>query len=128
MKRYRLVHVQAEGRIIKLYVRDEEGNRKIIRVTDFYPYFYSKEIPKVENPEWIVKIERGFKTIFGEHVYKIYVRHPGLVPKIRKQNDYEADIPYVRRFLIDSGIKNYFLAPDKEEISWKEIKPIELIH
>jgi len=125
VKKFRLVHVKAQGREIILYVRDEEGNKKIIRVTDFYPYFYSKEIPTPKNPDWIVKVEKGFKTLFGEEVYKIYVEHPGLVPKIRKPNDYEADIPYTRRFLIDVGVRNYFVAPDKPEISWKEIKPID---
>ena len=125
LKKFRLVNIKAEGRIIKLYVRDEEGKKKIIKVTDFYPYFYSKNVPTTYNQKWIVKVESGFKTLFGEEVYKIYVEHPGLVPKIRRPDDYEADIPYVRRFMIDTGIRDYFYAPDRSEISWKEIRPAD---
>lgn len=127
--KFLLVNIKAEGRQIILYARDENGKKHRIRVNDFYPYFYSK---RVLNDKHVVRVEKGFKTLFGEEVYKIYVDHPGLVPKLRRPDDYEADIPYVRRFLIDTGIKDYFVIPDdrliKENdeyvVKTKDIKPL----
>ena len=117
----RLVNIKAEGRKIILFARDENGNKHRIEITDFYPYYYSKTVPKSEH---VVKVEEGFVTNKGEEVYKIYVDHPGVVPKLRRDDDYEADIPYVRRFMIDTGLRSWFEWDGSN--SWKSIKPIEV--
>lgn len=107
--KFLLVNIQAEGRQIIIYARGEDNKKYRIRVNDFYPYFYSTRIPQSRH---VVRIEKGFKTLFGDEVYKIYVDHPGNIPKLRKPEDYEADIPYVRRFMVDARIKDYFIIPD----------------
>ena len=117
----RLVNIKAEGRKIIIHARDLQGKKHIIEIEDFYPYFYSVTIPESEH---VVKVEKGFKTIDGKQVYKIYVDHPGVVPKLRKQSDYEADIPYVRRFMIDVGLRDFFEFKLGSK-SYKDIKPLD---
>ena len=107
--RFLLTKVLSDGREIILFARGEDKKRYKFRVTDFYPYFYSKRILQSND---VVRIEKGFKTLFGEEMYKIYVKHPGLVPKLREDDDYEADIPYIRRFVVDVGLRDYFELPD----------------
>jgi len=116
--RLKLVNIKADGRKIILFARDEQGKKHRIVIEDFYPYYYSKTIPDSEH---VVKVEKGFKTNKGEEVYKIYVDHPGNVPKLRNPDDYEADIPYVVRFLIDTGIRAWFVWDGSN--SWRGVKP-----
>jgi len=113
MIKLRLVHIKPQGRDIIITARDEQRNKYRFKITDFYPYFYSKRIPQTDD---VVRVEKGYKTLYGDNLYKIYVRHPGLVPKLRSPEDYEADVLYVIRFLIDTGIRDYFYV--------KEIKPV----
>jgi len=105
----RMIKIHAEGRIIKIVAKNKEGKKVIVRVEDIYPYYYTDKIPQTYD---VVKIEKGFKTIDGKEVFKVYLKHPGLVPKYRKEDDYEADVPYVQRFLIDTGIREFFEIPD----------------
>jgi len=116
----RLVNIKAEGRKIILFARDEQGKKHRIEIDDFYPYYYTVYPPRSEH---VVKVEEGFKTNRGESVYKVYLDHPGVVRELRKEDDYEADIPYVRRFLIDTGIRSWFEWDGSN--SWKGLKPIE---
>jgi len=113
--RGRLVKVSRDGSKIILYVRTKEGKVKIY-VDDFLPYFYVHDT----NGEYI--------SIDGAKVRKVYANDPSDVPKLREKFKvhYEADIPYTRRFLIDTGVKSYLYVPSLNP-SWKEIKPIEPI-
>jgi len=104
-----LTKIEVDGKDLILIGRDNEMKRRIYKVVDFYPYFYTKTPKKYYNNKDIIKIEdKGYKSINGEKLWKIIVKHPGLVPKLRDENSYEADIPYDLRFLIDMNIKEYF--------------------
>lgn len=109
-----IVHAYRQGNDIILFIRTKEGKRKI-KVTGFHPYFYAPS-------------EKGnYKSIFWEKVKKIYASSPDKVPKLREKyfKHFEADIPYVRRFLIDKGIYACVEIPDKSVINVSEITPTE---
>ena len=98
-----------------MWIRTHEGKKKIT-VNDFYPYFYIED----DNGEYV--------SIFGKRLRKITVNEPEDVRKLRENYNmhYEADIPYTRRFMIDAGIYSGVEFPDREYVSWKEIKPCEV--
>lgn len=102
-----LVKVEAEGRLIHLFAREVETRQKYhFIVDDFYPYYYTKVPPSDDRVLWT---EGGYKTLFGEEVTKVVVDHPHTVAALRAPNDYEADVPYTHRFLIDTKIADKFL-------------------
>jgi len=76
-----------------LFLFSREGNkRKVQKVTTFKPYFLI-----------LAKHKTAERSIFGEYLKRVYAKKPQDVPQLRKkfEKTYEADIPYVRRFLID---------------------------
>ena len=82
---------QTGHRNITVVFRD--GNKKVRRlITDFSPYFYVDSDDETET-----------KSVFGSNVKKVKVNQPSDVRSQRKNFSvtYEADIPYVQRFLID---------------------------
>lgn len=87
----RLVSIYNNGKTIVKYLRTKDG--KVVEVVnDFYPYFYVAN----ENGE--------FRSIFGEKLTKIVCNDPSEVPKLREgKRHFEADVVYVRRYLIDRG-------------------------
>jgi len=111
LKFYRLVTIHRKGSFIKIYARSNDGEKEKI-IIPFRPYFY---VPANRNSE------TEYKDLFGNPVKIIYARDPSEVPDLRKFYDkhYEADIPYTRRFLIDTGVKSYFVVKDQT------ISPIE---
>ena len=128
--RLRLIKIHARGRIIEMVCKREDGKRVIVRVSDFYPYFYSDTIPQGND---VIKVEKGYRSFDGKKLYKIFLIRPGLVPRYRKTDpeterilDYEADIVFVQRFLIDTGIMEFFEVPDSDadiiEVSVRDIK------
>jgi DNA polymerase I len=111
----RLVKVNREGSKIMLVLRDYNLQKRMVEVVDFRPYFY---IPD-EKGEYI--------GIFGEKLRKIYVSDPSEVPTLREKypHHYEADIPYTRRFMIDTGVMDYVDIPDKNVILSSDVRPVE---
>jgi DNA polymerase I len=109
----KLVKITKEGNKIRLYLRTRNGKVKVY-VDDFYPYFY------VPDPNG------QYMAVDGTKVRKIYVNDPSDVPELRERYKvhYEADIPYVRRFLIDTGVKSYVDVPSLTT-SWKNVRPAE---
>lgn len=77
--------------------------KKYIKITDFEPYFYILESEKVPKNSRIVRVESGFKSIFGEELKKITVKLPGDVGELREKfkKSFESDIMFCNRFLID---------------------------
>ncbi|UYL64947.1 MAG: DNA polymerase [Methanophagales virus PBV082] len=111
-----LITIHSYGRRIVMWVRSEDGRKRKVFVDDFFPYFY---VPGASGE---------CKSLFGENVRKIVMEDPSEVPKEREKyrKTYEADIPFVRRFLIDTGIKSGLEFPQFGTVSWKEIKPAEV--
>jgi DNA polymerase elongation subunit (family B) len=85
----------------------------MVRVVDFYPYFY---VPDPNGP---------YRSIFGEPLSKVVAPDPSKVPEMRSKypKHYEADIPYTRRFLIDTGIYDCVEFPAKEAVTTSELSP-----
>jgi len=120
---------------ITLFCRDEQFNRKDINITGFPPYFYVplEEGRKFEHPNIIEKEETKITNFKGEHLMKLTVRTPGdvggkygLREKFTKH--YEADIPFVRRFMIDSGIFSGFEVEDDQNLyEISDLKPIDFV-
>jgi len=85
-----MITTEAKGNMIEMFGRKESGEFYKKTDTSFRPYFY-------------VKNSRGeFKTIDDTRVSKIVVDKPQDIRTKRiGYTHYEADIPYVNRYLID---------------------------
>jgi DNA polymerase elongation subunit (family B) len=108
----RVVKVEKDGRIIKMWVRLSKKQKEMVQIYDFYPYFY-------------VPDDRGeYMAVDNVRVRKIIANDPSDVPKIRSKHikHYEADIPYTRRFLIDTEISDCVDLPIQKSVSWKQLK------
>jgi DNA polymerase I len=109
----RLVKVEREGRILRLWVRFSKKQKELVQVYDFYPYFY-------------VPDQRGeYVAVDGVRVRKVVAGDPSEVPRLRSRHakHYEADIPYTRRFLIDTGVTDCVDVPTQGVVSWRQVKP-----
>jgi len=108
---------QGEDTLIHLVLRTESKEKEIVTLLGA-PYFYvdtEKEglLAKLDPSlsERIKGVERGFTSLYGEKLTRIYTFHPADVPPLRNRlqtlraRTYEARIEYCLRFLIDSGIK-----------------------
>ena len=87
----RLVNIYNNYRTIYLFKRDEEGHQFIDTVADFYPYFYESSDEQLNNK----------KSVTGIPVKKIIVSNPLEVPKRRSDQAWEADVLFVKRFMLD---------------------------
>jgi DNA polymerase I len=86
-----MINIEAEGNIIHLWGRKQNGELYHQTVNDFFPYFY-------------VEDSKGqFTTLFGKKVRKFYCSHPAEVREKREEYkpNYEADVTFVNRYLID---------------------------
>ncbi len=111
--------------LIRLYLRDEQGKSFIAYDDSFSPYFFALpgDEPEKVRDRILTSDEEGIiqsitieeKKFFGKPVtaLRITVRHPQDVPRIRERIRHlegvdtimEHDILFVRRYLIDRGIK-----------------------
>ncbi len=99
--------------VVHVFGRTPEGDSQHVEVTGFRPYFYAPDhevddsLP--EDSEQVVEIERGYTSIDGESVTRIYTRIPADVSDVREDyRHHEADILYPNRFRIDTGVKSGF--------------------
>lgn len=127
--------------VIRIYGKTLEGKRIVVLDKQFEPYFYV--IPeedsdtdelinrimevKVENAEIVRCSLRVMKELGKDvRVIKVLVSHPQDVPRLREivsdvegvKEVREHDIPFHRRYLIDSGIKPI----EKTEIRGTKLK------
>src|SRR5437867_1699426 len=88
---------------ILLYSRGEDYKKYEISARGFEPYMFVPENSPIEPSPFHLKTELGYKTIYGESVVKLTVTDPMAVEKWRPSfsTHFEADIRFVRRFLID---------------------------
>ncbi|MEM1672337.1 MAG: DNA-directed DNA polymerase [Archaeoglobaceae archaeon] len=108
----RIVTLRKKGSIIYMALRTEQG-KIYVKVKDFRPYFY------VPSPNGM------YIGIDGTRLEKIYVDDPSKIPEERAKYNkhYEADIPYTRRFLIDTGLRKC-VNVNGIEVSYRDVKPI----
>jgi len=121
-------HYQKDGSIA-IYVRGQDGKKYKIDVYGFNPYFYIPEdekIPKeIENNVMSV-VPVNIPYLYGGKYKKVVVTNPGVVPRLREKfrKTGEADIIFVRRFLIDCGITSG-VKVDSNRVRYDEIEPVD---
>lgn len=110
----RLVKVhRGKCREIHLWLRCPDGSKRHAVVTDFAPYFY-------------VPSQFGLaRAVDGQTVARVEAPCPEDVPKLREkhQRHYEADVPFARRFLIDTGITSCVEIDGFGQVSVSNVKP-----
>lgn len=76
-----------------MWVRTDNGKQKVV-VRAFTPYFY---VPSPDGKH---------ESIEGNRLKKVICRYPDEVPDVREKYEkhYEANVPFVQRFLIDKDI------------------------
>ena len=129
LEKYMFITAEYVNGKIFMFCRDSNYKKVIKTVIDFLPYFYVLEDENIpENPN-IIQVKSGFKSLFDEKLKKILMTDPTSVGGSRNKKGFrenfkqhwEADVRFLDRFLIDTGIKKYFYAPKKEQISWRDI-------
>ena len=85
----RVNNLFAEGKDIYVFYRDDSCNLKITKFQGFFPYFYEKD-PQGQ-----------FKSFKGENLRKIIISNPSEMRKKATPNAFEADIQFVKRFMVD---------------------------
>lgn len=104
--------------ITHLWCRKQDGESKHVEVVDHRPSFYIHKdaySKRVKNHDWVQNVEGGYSSIEEEPLVRVYCKLP---KHISGENDkkglreyfedtWEADVFYVNRFLIDSGIKTH---------------------
>jgi len=106
--------IKDERAYVCLFGRLENGE-SFLTVNYFRPYFFilKKDLKKANRIENFEYEEGDFKNFDGKEVVKIMVDIPKDVVGLRKSFDeegirtFEADIRFVRRFLIDNDIQGY---------------------
>ncbi|MBY6287379.1 hypothetical protein GLT90_02105 [Nanohaloarchaea archaeon H12] len=141
--------------VLQLFARDATGERRLIEVEGFYPYFYisesefesrqddlldsthvreivaRSEIVSMSNKldSIISTVENAPKeTLQGEPLVKIVMTEPKHVRDLREHCDttWEADVFFTNRFKIDTGIKRGFTIPvDSERVDVDNIEATE---
>lgn len=85
----KIINIHNSKRTIYLFCRNDKGDLEIYEKYDFFPYFYD------------VHPEGNFTSFDKKMLKKIFVSIPSNVPEIRKKDSYEADVLFVKRYLID---------------------------
>ena len=105
-----------------------------MKIIGFDPYFFVKNEDAVPQIPEIIEVEEGFTHEDDFKVKKVVVSNPSVVhSKFLSVRDmfsvhYEADIKFIRRFLIDTGIKSGFtILSDNlnRPIYYTELKPTD---
>lgn len=121
---------KVEGNIPFLYLigRELDSLKKhTFKVHGFRTYFYALESENLPKSSGIIDVIPGFTSIFGDKCKKVIVASTNDINQIKKflSKHFEADVGknYVRRFLIDTGIKSYFTIPDQtdDEVYYTQI-------
>jgi DNA polymerase I len=124
-------HYNKGDKSISLYCTDGLKTYKL-KVIGFDPYFFVPEDSEIPQIAEIIGAESGFQHEEGFKLKKIVVSNPSVVhSKFLSVRDmfsahYEADIKFIRRFLIDTGIKSGFtILSDNlaRPIHYTELKP-----
>lgn len=96
--------IEQKDKTIVAFSRDENGVRKIERITDFEHYFYVGSEEDSIQDDRILKTEISTKkSLFGEKVKKVTVKNPYDLIHLRNMfyKTYEGDVKYTWRYWID---------------------------
>jgi len=118
---------------ITAFVRDEKGIKDSLKILGFKPYFYVEKyapIPKTHGT--LLEVQQDFEGVYGERLKRLIMATPTDVQDFRDKftPHWEADIRFIRRFLIDTGIKGGFevLRKGKKVVNYKDLVPCEFTY
>lgn len=101
-----LTHISNQGSLILINARNlDNGNRVVVHVP-FTPYFYASPVDADKlRDDPTVTLSDGYVSCMEDPVVKVVTETPQDVNyKRRGKTHLEADVPFTRRFLIDTGI------------------------
>lgn len=119
---------------VTAYVRNEKGVRDKLKILGFRPRFYVEEAELTPDHPKLRGIEPGYKGVYGEHLKKLIMQDPtdvgGFhgVGGFRKEFDrhWEADIDFIRRLLVNTGIRSGFEVMTKRKVvNFKDLVPAD---
>jgi len=113
---------------ITLHVRDEKKKKDQLKILGFKPYFYVPSDAYIPDDRRILEVEDGYVGIDGRKLKKIVMSSPTDVKEFREKFDvhYEADIRFIRRFLIDTGIRSGIEIPEEKKLlHYTQLKPVD---
>jgi len=116
---------EKERLAVHLFGRGADGQRVHQKLIGMRPYFYSPVKPTGHS--LITKVEKSIVNMKNEQLWKVYVKYPFQVPKVRSMFDttYEADILFDMRVRYDCGIRHTISTPDKKVIKKEDIQPLD---
>ena len=118
--------VENQEPVIYLWGREYETLiKRMFKIVGFRPRFYVLESEAVMKTTAIREVKSGFKSIFGDPCKMIVVNIPSEVTALRKffTKTFQADIPFVRVFLIELEIRTWFeIQNGLEEVHYTKIK------
>lgn len=113
---------------INLYSRNEKGEKKVIKVLGFEPYFYIPQDEEIYGTGISRREDVEILAIDEQKLSKVTTEKPRDVKQLRSKvrKHYEADILFPRRMLIDTKIFYGFEIPEgKTMVHWDHLKPVE---
>ena len=114
------------GATLHVFGRTSKGVATRVDVTGFRPYFYvdADQVKGISDRQgMVVDHTTEYKSIRGEPLRKIFVERPSDVRDVRERfNDFEGDIPFPTRFMIDCGLTGGLSSPG-EDVDFSEVKP-----
>lgn len=138
---YRLINIERFGRKISMVVRDQNLERHVFNITDFFPYCYIKSTSRIPLKIMRKVQERQigeWHNLYNEPMDKVIFKSPDDVRALRESLELhetgEADVIYTTRFLAEVKIRNgYFVLnrPPKDNgnlHSYKDIVPIDVMN
>ncbi len=110
-----------------LHCRSDAYDKVIIEVYGFQSYFYTETSNHIPNDARIISIEQTTtKSIEENLLTKITTQHPSDVPRLKQTlpSTQEADIPFIRRMLIDQKIFGQFeILSNKTTVHYTDLIP-----
>ncbi len=98
---------RADGSVIHVFGRDKNGTAHRLDVVGFVPYFYVLESQRNIVPPDLKIDDNIYVSIYGEKLIKVFTKKPSDIRDIKdKFINYEGDILFTQRFLIDKNIKS----------------------
>lgn len=110
--RYQLIMPYYNGDIVELIARNEMGYKTVVNAPKINSYLYVEEGSHIKNDPAIIYVDREtpYYDLKGRRMWKIETKQPTDVKRLRYyyRDTGEADIPFVRRVIIDLGITGAF--------------------
>lgn len=109
------------GLVARVSLRMEDESRRDCFIRGVKPWGYVHEHETLPDREWIVDVEHGYQSLFGDSLKRVTTTLP---EKVNDRNDddtlmdhvkegFEADIPFYRKLSIIDNINGYIELPEE---------------